>query len=116
MAPAVVPTTTAAPIARGGAGRLPPTRWATTRVRKPIISSSPHERDVLCLRDEPEPERFLVDPERPLERRALDDALLRVLDDSLLRLPEDLLRRLLEEPEPDRRDEEACFFCSCSCS
>src|ERR1044071_2359561 len=109
MAPAVVPPTTAAPIARGGAGRLPPTRSATTRVRKPLISStSPHERELLRLRDEPEPERFLVDRERPLERRALDDALPRLLEDPR--------RRLLEELEPDRRDEEeACFFCSCSC-
>src|SRR6188472_849165 len=109
MAPAAVPTTIAAPIARGGAGRLPPTRSATTRVRKPLISSSSsHEREVLRLRDEPEPERFLVDRERPLELPALDDA--------LLRLPEDPRRRLLEEElEPARRDEEDCFFCSFSC-
>src|ERR1044072_3623320 len=113
MAPAVVPTTTAAPIARGGAGRLPPTRSATTRVRKLLISSSsPHERELLRLRDDPEPEEcFLVDRERPLELRALDDALLRLLEDPRRRLLEEL------EPERDRRDEEACFFCfrSCGC-
>src|SRR4051794_34562235 len=87
MAPAVAPTTNAAPIARGGAGRLPPTRSAATRVRKPFISSSSaHQRDVLRLRDEPE--GFLADPEPR--------------------------RRLFEELELERRDE-ACFFCSCGC-
>ena len=112
-APAALPTTTAAPIARDGAGRLPPTRSATTRVRKPLISfPSPHQRDLLRLRDEPE--RFLVelellvDLERPPpELRALDDDLLRLLDP---------WRRLPEELEPDRRDDEVCFFCSFFCS
>src|ERR1044072_6444864 len=102
MAPAVVPTTAAAPIARGGAGRLPPTRSATRRVRKRFISSpSPRERDVLRLRGEPEPELFLVGREHPLELRALEDVLPRLTDPR---------RRLPEELELDRRDE-LCFFC-----
>lgn len=70
-----------------------------------MSSLSPHERDVLRLRDELERERFLVDRERPLELRVLDDVF-------LLLLPEPR-RRLPEEPEPARRDDEVRFFCSC---
>lgn len=98
--PAVVPTMKAAPIARGGAGRLPPTRSATTRFRKLLISipSRPQceERRLLL---ELAPERFfelepLLDPRR--EDEDLD--LLRELDP---------LRRLVElELDPL---EEVCF-------
>src|ERR1051326_9577758 len=81
MTPAVVPTMKAAPIARGGAGRLPPMRSATMRFRKPISSPPCHQCEERRLPLEPEPERFfelerLLDPRR--EDEDLD--LLRELD------------------------------------
>jgi hypothetical protein len=100
MTPAVVPTTKAAPIARGGAGRLPPMRSATTLFRKRLIAiPSRHQCEERRLLLDPAPERFfelerLLDPRR--EDEDLD--LLRALDP---------LRRLVEL-ELDPLDE-VCF-------
>lgn len=112
-----MPTTTAAPIARGGAGRLPPTRSTTTCLRKLISFSWRHQCDALRLRVEPERELFL-ERERPPDPREVDDVL---LDDVLLR-PLGPLRPPPEELELERR-EGACFLrffgcgeCECSLS
>jgi hypothetical protein len=106
MTPAVAPTTKAAPIARGGAGCLPPMRSATTRFRKRLISC-PYA--IQC-----EERRLPVDPalERFFELERLLDP--RRDDEDLLRAP-DRLRRLVEL-ELDRRDEvrfEAFCFLGC---
>lgn len=99
MTPAVVPTTKAAPIARGGAGRLPPMRSATTCFRKGLISSpSPHQCEERRLPLDPAPERFL-ELERPLDPRREDEGL------DLLRELEPL-RPLVELELPL---DEACF-------